>query len=402
MEYPPETAWGGIGSYVACMAPALAARGHEVHVLSCVNGQVAGDTIDRGVHVHRRDQARVKGLGQLTSAFGLHQTCQRLLTGVSTYFAARRLPTGFDVIECPDYGAEGLLFALLKDRRLVCCVHSPVWASTSPEAISPGRDMDWAESLEHFAMRRARAVTAASTHLVDLVRANRDLSGVFVAPVPYPIDLRTWSSVGPVQNPSPVVMFIGRLESNKAPEVLVDAMTRVRRAVPEARAVFVGKSSGRREGLSYLEWLQDRAGASGGCHFLGRRPLSELLQHLNESRVVVVPSWRENYSLVAVEAMAAGRPVVVTTTNGVAELVDESGAGATIPPGDPDALAAALIPYLRDMGHAAGVGAIARAAALAQHDPDRVAVLREQVYERVVERRNGLVKRAWLWQTRQG
>ena len=46
-EYPPETGGGGIGSYVHTMAHALAGRGHDVHVLSCVDGQVGEDSLDR-------------------------------------------------------------------------------------------------------------------------------------------------------------------------------------------------------------------------------------------------------------------------------------------------------------------------------------------------------------------
>jgi glycogen synthase len=54
MEYPPETSYGGIGWYIAMMARALAGRGHEVHVLSCVRGQARRDYVEGGVQVHRR------------------------------------------------------------------------------------------------------------------------------------------------------------------------------------------------------------------------------------------------------------------------------------------------------------------------------------------------------------
>ena len=60
IEYPPETP-DGIGSYVAEIGPALVARGHEVHVLSCLPDQPASDRVDRGVHVHRRGEVRLPG-----------------------------------------------------------------------------------------------------------------------------------------------------------------------------------------------------------------------------------------------------------------------------------------------------------------------------------------------------
>lgn len=388
-EYPPETGWGGIGTYVGCMAPVLAARGHEVHVLSCVSGQAASDTIDRGVHVHRRNQLRVRGWEHLALACRVPQASERIRTALSTFTAVRQLRTAFDVIEYPDYGAEGWLFALLGDRRTVCYLHGPLFA---PSSIRTGErsttDSRVAATIEHFAVRRARAVTAPSSALVAQLKDHGWLQECAIALVPCPIDVHAWTGASPVMESPPLALFMGRLEENKAPEVLVEAMAMIRQELPEATALFLGQNSGRREGMTYLEWLVRKAGKGGGCQFVGRRPRAELLSYISRSRAVVVPSLRENYSFVAIEGMAAGRPVVLTTTNGVAELVQDTGAGAVVPPGDPKALAAALLPYLRDVTHAAHIGDRARAAVLARHDPERSAVLREQVYGQIVSRRH--------------
>src|SRR5437763_10097388 len=95
MEYPPLTGWGGIGSYVATVAPALADRGHDVHVLSCVSRQSPSDTLDAGVWVHRRPEIRVKGSSRV---FGRMwpQTLPRILTAASTFAQYRRLGIQFD------------------------------------------------------------------------------------------------------------------------------------------------------------------------------------------------------------------------------------------------------------------------------------------------------------------
>lgn len=52
-EYPPETGWGGIGTYTYNMAKALAERGHQVHVLSVAPGKPERHYLDGLVHVHR-------------------------------------------------------------------------------------------------------------------------------------------------------------------------------------------------------------------------------------------------------------------------------------------------------------------------------------------------------------
>src|SRR5439155_18765993 len=76
--------------------------------------------------------------------------------------------------------------------------------------------------------------------------------------------------------------------------------------------------------------------------------------------VVVIPSLREGQSLAALEAMAAGRPLVVSDVGGLAELARASGAPWTVPPGDASALAEALIdlqaqPQRRDERVARGI-----------------------------------------------
>lgn len=85
-----------------------------------------------------------------------------------------------------------------------------------------------------------------------------------------------------------------------------------------------------------------------------------------------------------VEAMAAGRPVVVTSTTGVAELIREARAGQVISPGDPRALAEALLPFLIDPDYAARMGEKARAHIRENHDPASAAAKREKVFEEAI------------------
>jgi glycosyltransferase involved in cell wall biosynthesis len=290
----------------------------------------------------------------------------------------------FDVIEYPDYGAEGWVFTLLQRKHLVCNLHAPIFVPKPYDTQPPqDRDTRWAEALEHFAMRRAKVMTAPSRHLVDILKEHSWLHNCPVKLIPYAIELHTWTNVRPVHHSAPVVLFIGRLEQNKAPEMLVEAMPLIRQEIPEATAIFIGRSSGRREGMPYMDWLKMSATDLRGCQFTGQLHREEILQYISTSRVVAVPSWSENYSFVAVEGMAAGRPVVLTSTNGVAELVQQTQSGAIIPPGDPKALAAAALPYLRDVMYAARTGDRARAAVQARHHPDIVAAQREQVYQQI-------------------
>src|SRR3712207_1914114 len=97
-EYPPIT--DGIGAYVASVAPGLAGLGHSVHVLSCVRGQTPSATVDRGVHVHRRGELRLRGLERVER---LTAVTQRVRRAIACRAEMRRLGEQFDVIETPDW-----------------------------------------------------------------------------------------------------------------------------------------------------------------------------------------------------------------------------------------------------------------------------------------------------------
>jgi glycogen synthase len=155
VEYPPETP-DGIGSYVAEIGPALVARGHEVHVLSCLSGQATSDRVDRGVHVHRRGEVRLPGESKTT---------QRLRHALSCRLEAGRLGQ-FDVVEAADWMAEGLGLAFRRTAPLVVHLHTPL-AVTSRYADTPRTlDLRVASALERIPVRRADFVTSPSERLL--------------------------------------------------------------------------------------------------------------------------------------------------------------------------------------------------------------------------------------------
>jgi glycosyltransferase involved in cell wall biosynthesis len=378
MEYPPETGWGGIGSSVAAVAPALARRGHEVHVLSCVPGQQARDRVEAGVHVHRRSAPPIP----LARRVAGWQTAWRLQTALATWRAWRRTGLVADAVEYPDWGAEGLVFGRLARAGRVAHLHTPLPLIRLHNGLGLDRDSRWASALERAAVRRAHVVTAPSDLVVAEVRRLGWLDGRPVRVLPYAVDADAWAAAAPVSTTGPTVVFVGRLEARKAPETLVDAMRVLGATLPEARLVLVGTGSGSRDGQPYAAWVKARADAR--CRFVDHVARGALPALLGQARVLALPSRFDNFPMAVAEAMAAGRPVVVTRTTGIAELVESAGAGTVVSPGDPAALADALAPFLRDPGAAEAAGEKARRLALERLDPDRIARAREEVYQAAV------------------
>ena len=367
-EYPPIT--DGIGAYVGSVTPALVARGHTVHVLSCMPGQERSDVVERGVHVHRRGELRLRGLDRVVP----REVAQRVRRLISCWVEWRRLGERFDVMEVPDWMAEGLL---IRGTPIVAHLHTPIKLATRGSGLHVTRAVRAADLLERMAVRRARLVTAPSRLIVESLRGWLR-SGVEARVVPYPVDLDQWAGVPPVADGRPAILCVGRFESRKAPEVLVDAAA----ALPEAEVVFVGRGYQYRDGLPYREWLERRAAAAGvACRFVEQVPRHELPQLYAQARVLAVPSLYDNFPMVALEALASARPVVCTDATGTAELLDGSSAGAVAPAGDAGALAAALKPFVSDLEVAAAAGQEGRRLVAAKCSPERIAELREACYE---------------------
>lgn len=133
----------------------------------------------------------------------------------------------------------------------------------------------------------------------------------------------------------PVVASVGRFEPAKNHTCLLQAMARL----PYAHLVLIGDGPLRPE----AEQLAHTLGISDRVHFLGRR--TDVPRLLRMADVYVQPSRFEGFGLAALEAMAAGVPVVASAVPGLASLV--AGAGALVPPGNAQRLAAEMDSLLR-------------------------------------------------------
>lgn len=382
-EYPPWTGGGGIGSYVETMAHALARRGHEVHVLSCSEGQGAEDHDDDGVRLHLRGVPRL--FPKLRRRFP--GTVRRLEGAIARYREYRRLGIDVDVIEAPDWLAEGLIFGLLRSRPLVAHLHTPLGfvEPHNPASFRWTRDAALADRLERVAVRHANLVTSPSHLLADDMERERWLVGQKPVIIRYPVELAPWRSLQPAEQSPPRVLAVGRLEGRKAPEVLVRASALMRDEIPELDVVFLGLSSLHyRE--SYRDWLVGLAERlRAPCRFVGAVARSELGEWYGSARVVALPSRYDNFPYAGIEAMAAERPLVCTDRTGVAELIRGTGAGHVVAADDPVALADALRPFLLDSAQAGRAGAAARAIVERQCAPDATAARREACYRQAIE-----------------
>jgi glycosyltransferase involved in cell wall biosynthesis len=143
----------------------------------------------------------------------------------------------------------------------------------------------------------------------------------------------------------PIVLTVSRLsvaDSYKGVYHLVEAMPTVLAAIPDARLRIVGRG----DALPGLQSLAGALGVSGAVEFTGFRTDAELRSDFERCRLFALPSQREGFGLVYIEAMAHGRPCLGANCGGVPELMDEE-TGVLVEFGDVPAIAKAIVGALR-------------------------------------------------------
>jgi glycosyltransferase involved in cell wall biosynthesis len=135
-----------------------------------------------------------------------------------------------------------------------------------------------------------------------------------------------------------VILCPGRLARQKGHAVLLAACQRLRAEGVVALCLFAGEGPLQGEIVADLERRQ----LDGSVMLIGALPRDEVITLMGAVDVVVIPSLHEGFGLVALEAMAAGTPVVASRIDGLAEIVQDEISGLLVEPGDAAALASAL------------------------------------------------------------
>ncbi|MCX5888249.1 MAG: glycosyltransferase [Deltaproteobacteria bacterium] len=171
-----------------------------------------------------------------------------------------------------------------------------------------------------------------------------------------------------------VLGAVGRLEEQKGHTHLLEALAQVRRQIPAAILVLVG--DGRRR--EALERQAQELGVVDGVRFLGtRRDLPLIYRALD---LFVQPSLWEGLPLALLKAMGAGLPVLATRVSGVQEVISDGGNGRLVAPGDPEALALALVELYRQPETRARLGAAAHLTIRDNYSLEAMLTKLEQVY----------------------
>lgn len=188
--------------------------------------------------------------------------------------------------------------------------------------------------------------------------------------------------------PVSTILTVANLRAEKAHEVLLAAAARLAPAHPTLRFQFAGDGPRMNE----LRTLADRLGVAGVVDFLGHR--DDVPALLAAADAFVLPSRSEAFPNGAIEAMAAGLPVVASATGGLLDLIEHGRTGLLVPPDHDAALADAIAALVASPSYAAALGVAAREEVMRRYSFDRMVRSFEDLYLSQLEMPRGISSRA--------
>ena len=178
----------------------------------------------------------------------------------------------------------------------------------------------------------------------------------------------------PVQKGNQVITCIAELHHRKGHRYLLEAFKKLQAHMPQTSLVLVGKGPAESE-------LRDRYSQIPNLHFLGWR--EDIPQILRASDILVLPSLKEAFGQVILEAMASGVTTVATNNGGVVDIIRDGITGYLVPPANSEALAGRMAAILKNPEHKRDVEKAALASVKANFTAEKMAEKTLAVYQKV-------------------
>ena len=271
----------------------------------------------------------------------------RSLSLILSFIAILRLirKENIQLIHChtaPRILLLAILLAMCSRSKLVVHLHGQIRGTTLQCMV------------KRLGLRRADAIIAVSDFLKKSA-VNQGFNPSKVWPVLNVVDLekfrpdvdgRSVRREYGIEAHLPVIVLVGRMNSQKGHRYLLEALLQVEKDGTQLQTLLVGWDKW--TGASYSRELKQfctEHGMDGRVIFTGHR--SDIPQVFAAADIAVFPTiWDEPFGLVVAEAMAAGKPVIATRSGGITEIVTED-SGILVPKGSPHELAKAIVTLLR-------------------------------------------------------
>jgi glycogen(starch) synthase len=355
-EYPPLLV-GGLGRHVHALATTLVAAGHEVTVVTRHSPGALREEYAEGVHIVRAPDDPPEFPADDGNLVGWTTAFNHTLTRA----ALRAARTGrYDVVHAHDWLVAHAAVTLREhlDVPLVATIHAT--ESGRHQGYLPHAHNRTIDGIERWLAHEAVRVIVCSQYMRREVVRQFDVPAERIDVVHNGVDVLRWyarpravaaARLRFAAPGAPLVSFAGRLVYEKGVQHLIAAVPQLRERHPGLRVVVAGDGPYRRE-------LEAMAGPE--VTFAGFLTGHNLTALMGASDCYVVPSIYEPFGMVALEAAAAGTPVAVSATGGLAEIIEHGVTGVRFTPQDPASLAESVGAVLTDRDYARRLARLGR------------------------------------------
>lgn len=367
---------GGLGVHVTELAAGLQRRGHEMHVITRRReGQSHYDLI-HGVHYHRIDHGLSDNVVEC-----MNLMCKAM---AHRFYEVTSMVGHFDLVHAHDWlTANAMKYAMDGfGVRGILTMHSTEYGRDGN--VFFGGFAQWIRDVEAAGCHNATRVIAVSRFLADeLIRIYQAPAWkIHVVPngVNYhafdgfinPAEVKGRYGIAPM---TPTVFAAGRMTLQKGMDMLVEAVPMVFYSYPETKFIISG--SGPEKDAIVRKAHEIRA--AHAIIFLETLPREQYIDLMRCVDVVVLPSRNEPFGIVALEAWAAGKPVIATLAGGPQEFIWHDVNGFLVD-ASPNGLAHGIGSLLADHEHCRALGTNGRRAVEDKYNWDTVAGYTEGVY----------------------
>lgn len=360
LEQPGDGDAGGMNVYVLELSRQLAARGIEVEVFTRATSRHQPSVVaaEPGILVHHVAAGPFEGLQKNDLPSQLCSFVRDVLRA-----EVEQEPGHFDLVHS-HYWLSGQVGTVARERWNVPLVHTMhTMAKVKNARLALGDSAEpigrifGEEEIVRMADRLIANTAEERRELIELYAADPDR----VAVVHPGVDLAVFRAgrlaearerLGIAPDAS-LLLFAGRIQPLKAPDVVLEAAAEMLRTDPALRqrlvvAVVGGASGSGLDQPTSLSDLSTRLGIDDVVRFVPTVSQRELADWYAAATVVCVPSHNESFGLVAIEAQACGTPVVAARVGGLSTAVSDGVTGILVDGHDPVDYAAAIHPLLTD------------------------------------------------------
>lgn len=379
-EYPPRVV-GGIARVVHDLSHKLIKDGHDVTVVTYRDGETPYYENDKGVNVYRVDNYMIKSNSFIDWIMQLNFN---MIAKASELIAKGEK---FDVIHAHDWLVANVAKTLKHayDIPVVSTIH----------ATESGRNSGIHDENQRYINDTEWMLTYESTEVI--VNSNYmkgHVQGLFGLPfdkidvIPNGINLNLYTGIERdydfrrryAADNEKIILYLGRLVYEKGVQNLISAMPKILDGYHDSKLIIVGKGGM----IDELRAQVENMGLRDKVYFTGYMNGKDVQKMYKCADVAVFPSTYEPFGIVALEAMLAGVPTVVSDIGGLNEIIDHGVNGMKSYAGNPNSIADSVLALLYDHQLAANVSKAAKQVVKEQYNWNKITQDTYFVYEKAI------------------